>query len=576
MSSASRGPGSTSSPVSSNTKTPHADYTDLHHAHGNHANMLPENSNSLLNSCIGRVLGPHNHALWSNSTDAVQNLFVALGMLKSPSEDMDGTITQVFTEIGVSSAVIAESCVHTPKEFWKVSDVFIQALSTAPVASESFSTIIESFEAIGKWCVRKDPQSSVALFCDFALLKVPTTVLQNPGKRTGVLRAMYAFSPPGTTSHVQCIKRLQAALPNIFDFISCLSVLAPFETNVDAALLDLYMYYVAIGLAHPNPKLRACSVFIMASLLPMSSSQATDVINLLPEIRRLSEEEVWWETRVYLLQLAGGLLHTYSVRGPASEIEDTAICEASLAVIKQLFTPKASRTIKLMGMVRLCNVVGFSDELAQILLNVLCSLSKVDRALLLSPPGQGSYILPSSNGTPFAVVPITGKWSAVTFAQAIVNRVKTGSLDRMEASLMHVFSATVDAACRGQRGFPTVLTDSWIDVFTNIKEYIYVGLCDPECAQHATYVLSNYLMYSSLRGETFLDQRLIGALRLLYPSDGSGNKFCQSIVENMFRVAFGADTSFEAAVLNTLELFQKNFSAQYSASSLQRLAKEFN
>ena len=67
-----------------------------------------------------------------------------------------------------------------------------------------------------------------------------------------------------------------------------------------------------------------------------------------------------------------------------------------------------------------------------------------------------------------------------------------------------------------------ILDAEWCDVFSSLKDYICVALCDPDACQFSGYILSNYIMFSDLRGVAIQDQSFLGSLKLLYPMDGTG------------------------------------------------------
>jgi len=60
------------------------------------SSTLAENSTSVLNSCIGRIMGPENHPSWSMNADPTQNYLTALDYLRLGGEDMDALLAEVI------------------------------------------------------------------------------------------------------------------------------------------------------------------------------------------------------------------------------------------------------------------------------------------------------------------------------------------------------------------------------------------------------------------------------------------------------------------------------------------------
>lgn len=544
--------------------------------------LVPENSNSLLNACIGRILGPQNYSMWSNVHDPTTNLQGALDALKDPKQvSIDDTITEVFQEISSSAALIADSCTYTPKQFWKVADLFVYAISTAPSSCKAFHFIIESFETIGKWIVRKDPKGSIALFFDFAMFKLAGVLVSNPMKRKGVLRVMYGFSPVEISSHITCIKRLQTIVTNIPDFILCLAVIVSLETEVDPNLLELFMYYAMIGLSSPSPKLRAASLYMLATLLPLPITGTTDLtLSLLPLLTRCSQEENWWESQGHLLSLCGGLYTTFSQGGPSTESRDTEILNGVLNIVRNLLSPKFTRTIKMIGVSKLAAAVKshndskLSDDLSVIFLTALCSLEKADRCFLLSVSHVTPYSLPTSSGISFIIEPVALKWSPTTVARVIKSRILDSSNDRMDSAQLHILAGAIATAYRNKKTRSHENDQFWIEIFTSLKEFIYDNICDPESCEYAAQILKTYVCHSPLSGTAVRDSKFLARLRILYPIDGSGSKYCQKVIESMLKEIYNSDAANERIVIDVLEQFARTYAAQFSSSSLSRLSKE--
>ena len=327
----------------------------------------------------------------------------------------------------------------TPKQFWRVADVYINAIIIAPSNSMSFLAASEGFQSLGRWIAHKDPRGSLALFCDFALTKMTSVLANNPLKRLGILKMLHAFSPNDIPSHIQCIKRLQAVVPNITDFIHCLTILATQESTLDASLLDLYVYYASIGLSHPSPKLRAGALAVLSTLLSQNGAGtgSTDIIiALVPTFIQLSRQDMWWEIQAHLLTLAGGLLELcggQQGREPATE-QDALLSDSALEIVNSILTVRASACTKQWGLVALAASTSCGEPVTSIYVNTLLALAPAERAFLLGLRQSGGGLanaaggglagarsaakgvyskripLPASSGIPFVLEPVTFRW----------------------------------------------------------------------------------------------------------------------------------------------------------------------
>lgn len=588
---------------------------------GNH---LAENALSTLNTCISRVMRPNCHPAWNNLADPYQNFFSALS-LQSRSKEYDSLIAEALVEMKLSSHLLASSCIVTPKQFWKVADLFVNALILSPFNSSAFESAVDAFSALGIAVTQRDPQSSLATFCDFALYKLSNTLTLNAYKRLGILRVLHTFTPADTQSHVQSIKRLQTMVIDLDAFIHCLTILATQETTLDDLMIDLYIYYANIGLSMPNPKLRAGTIAMLSSLLPKAEHL---VIPLLGQLEQLAEHETWWETRAHLLSFCRAILDNNANKkmdrdsrdgrvdhrgsnyynevqeeskygdngGSSSSIPEVM---ASVArIMGSIFHPEMPENIRMWGLVSLASSTFYSEEIVDSCLKVLRSLKDDNRKFLLNlltndqtegnkkrgPSDTYRKIdLPSSSGIPFILQPITTSWDSPSIVTAILQSVTgEGASDRLATSDMQTLHACVKCAesVSGGNESPMPLDGIWLDFYSKMKDFVIVALCDSECALSAVGVLSCYIFSSSLGEKILSEGRFTGVLRLLYPTTVSTLKAnlttCQFITESFLKNVFTAGKRYEVATHSLISQFAKNYPTQYEkAPGLQRLLKEF-
>ncbi|CAM9629518.1 unnamed protein product, partial [Ectocarpus fasciculatus] len=403
--------------------------------HGRGRDMAAENSSSLLNTCIARVINPENVPRWHGGLEPIQNLLSMLDHLRVGGNSTDNLVSAAVREIQSSAGELAESCAITPKQFWKVSDLFVSLLVAAPQNSKAYGAAVECFSHIGYTIAQRDPRSSLSMFCDFALFKLVPTLQSHPRKRIGILQTLLSFSPADSHSHVQSIKKLQDALSGgaggstlseaasqiLPVFISCLTILATLETCLDDVLLDLYLYYSAIALGMSSPRVRAGGIGVLATLYGRARDS---VAQMLPQLCNIAGAEKWWEVHVYLLSLCARVLEG-ELEAPGSTSSDA--CSFALEIIEKLFSENAPKNIKLWGIAVLANAASYSSALTDLYLSTVLTLSSADRKFFLglnkevasSQYGYRVLDLPSSSGIPFTLDTVSQRWNRLTMVEAI-------------------------------------------------------------------------------------------------------------------------------------------------------------
>jgi RNA recognition motif-containing protein len=198
--------------------------------------------------------------------------------------------------------------------------------------------------------------------------------------------------------------------------------------------------------------------------------------------------------------------------------------------------------------------------------------------------------LPSSTGIPFVLKPVTLSWDPLVVARSIEASVvgasaatSSPSADRLTAAqvqTLHACVHTVEQRASHSTMPEDTLSGPWLELFTSLKDYIFVCLCDPDCAMSAVGLLSSYLFGSSLRDSLLQDSRFVGSLRLLYPlssDEEQHNRPCQFILESFLRDIFSAGKPFDTMAHQVVASFAKNYTNQYEKSmSLQKLLKELS
>lgn len=600
--------------------------------------LLPENTLSLINSCIGRILNAESYPNWSSLNDPYSNFLSALSEFIDPHGDrspdssllpLDRLLADALGELQLSAAMFADSCAVTPKQFWKLSDLYCTVINEAPSDALTYTSAINGFKTLGIFLVQRDPQSSLSLFVDFALLKLVHTLTHNANKRTGILELLYSFSLPSAHAHVQCIRRLQTAVPDLSMFVSCLSILSTMETQLDAVLVDLYSYYSSIALGMCSPKVRAGAVLTLQSIVAFDPAIVAASIPILEELVDPDKcgGVVWWELQVNTIAFCGKFLKiqkdkewnegslkerrpegksNYSSQDKAED--EQKIAEACIScehiLFKILDSNALSPIILLLSTVDLAGTVGYSDEFDRLytdLLNRITDPAKLQFILGLDLSVPISEELPtislpiaSSTGLPCIITPVIEMWDPHAIASTVEALAVDESTDQLSLfDLQLLQSAVLSQVNNSSRSGGVsdddytsssssyALNSHWVGTFKNCKRFIFVAFCDPIRAGHAAAVVSLYLFHSELKESILSDPFFTNTFKLLYGTDSTfvaNDQMldCQSIFELFLRDTFSAGPPYNAAVFHALQQVAKTSPAVFANSAtLQKMLKEF-
>lgn len=580
-----------------------------HQSSGGNSGLMPENSLSLLNSCIARVMNADTLPSWSHHSDPFNNFLATISVLSSvyPPNNapmLNELICNSFSEINLSAQAVAESCAVTPKQFWKVSDLFTAAIISLPHDSSGYENAVSVFESIGQYLTDIDPSNSVTLFCDFSLFKMSNTLLRNPLKRRGILRLLHAFAPSDVHSHVQCIKRLQSMVSELSVFIHCLTILASNESQMDDLLLDLYSYYATIGLAQPSPKIRAGSIAVLSCLLPRAES----IVALsLPQLELSLQTENWWEVHTNLINLCGSFLalqrpgvswHDGSrVTEPGGDESIATGTQAALRILRSLLQQgvkegRVSHHLIIWGASCLAPALGQSDELNNMFMATLDQVSVDELTYLLGNNSNGAVgsgaaaarpsktrtiPLPSSSGAPMCITPINNTWDPRALLSTFEGIATGNAQDRYTLVQIQVLNAVISSQVRNAGDEEDALVGKWSDSFQKMRTFIFTAFCDADCAPSAIAIVTAFVFGSQNKEAILLDPRFCALFKLLY-SDAAPNEnlvACQFLFESFLRDMHSVGAPYAGAVVSIIGQFAKSSAAIFAQSqSIQKLKKE--
>jgi len=190
-------------------------------------------------------------------------------------------------------------------------------------------------------------------------------------------------------------------------------------------------------------------------------------------------------------------------------------------------------------------------------------------------------------GEPFSVSPVIGGWKPLALARMIEARALSEQAPRLGGAateiLLAAVTAQVNKPAAGGGIVEEALVGQWIDVFSALKELIFVGLCDPASAVPASALVQSFLFNSPLREAVLQEAKLSAAMRLLYSAssssasaaDAEAAAFCQGVFEAMIGDIAAQGYPFDGMAQRLLVSFSKSAAPVFDKSpTLQRLLRE--
>lgn len=449
-------------------------------------------------------------------------------------------VTAVFQELQTKCIPTVVNTMHqSPREFWVLLSTLLPAV--AANHSEGRSAALGSFlSAVGMKAVEKDPRGTWEMFVDFGLTKAAALLQKSKPARAAILQIIYSFCPNDVAPHIAAIKALQDALGDQQTFMHCLAVLVTLESAFNEDMLDLYLYYCVIGLGMPSQQLRAACL----SILPIAANQNPELVLSKLDMLEQAGNGDWWEVHAQLVVVYASLLDVMDT--------DNAQAEQVYMLLNKTIARCSNPDVLKIALSHLAPCLGPHPRLGQLYAKILFDIPNV----MLSGNGNIPGLLNDSNihalSLPsdmpvnhYRLVSIPSEWHASTVAAGVASELRSRGLVNLSVQHLEVLHACL----RGGIGADD--REAWTGVFGEIKDFLYVALCDVDVCGVCIEVLR--ALFSDLESAEIKTSFEIMAksLKLLYPD---GDEVCRSAV-----------ASFLSEVMNMSADYKEVLSAELGA-----------
>eukprot|EP00941_MAST-03F_sp_MAST-3F-sp1_P001534 g1534.t1 len=455
--------------------------------------------------------------------------------LVSTNDVDEDTTVAVFEALAVEEVTsrAANACIQSPVNYYKVSRTYCTALAVLSASSSGFDAAVMAFRRLGLAMVEADSRTTLELFSDYTLsLPRFKKLCDMSEKRQSLMEVVYSFVEDNPTAHIEAIRSLKDSLEGDMEsFVFCLADMIRLERKFNDHLLDLYSYYFVIGIGKASARLRAACISMMAVFVEHKKGVA---MKLLPKLRALTNDP-YWEVRAQLLIVAAPMLRFFDSPSPEQDV--------TTEIVKSILVENCSESVKLIGLNHLLPTLTYeskasSNQCIASLLD-LCTeqtlnMNPMQRDILLS----SEPVMLEVGGGRYELCPVMNVWEPMVIVQQMGKMLAEKQTEYIELEQVELVVAATcsENAKQSMKEEPM----AWKEVFEKdgIKDYIFIALCDPDCCELAVKVVST-LVYGPdlLRDSVLQAESLVGAMRLLFPSQDEGEPFPQETVCAFFTEA---------------------------------------
>ncbi|OMJ85152.1 hypothetical protein SteCoe_13620 [Stentor coeruleus] len=469
-----------------------------------------------------------------------------------------GTINQdfvmaCFENLVKRSAVLADSLVKSAQECEAYAELLFSTIEKIRIDAEHYLSFVKSIKAIGDSMTNLDSSVSRQLFSHFMLTPIVKTTLKSPEKLPILVTLVHSASHSNFSNRLHLVKEVFEASGDNNFLIKVISELLEYDTSFNKELHEYYIYYALLGLLSPSPRVQASAVCALGSIASLNPAV---IIKELPKVEILLTSN-WWETRAQLLRLAGILLpHKSSQQGLLEKI------------IKANFKPTASKNIIRIGLVYLAPCLASNPELCDLYIRCLIHIDPDIRETVLSTDimSKGN-VVKGLFTQKYLLSGAPAMWNAYGVASSLSKFIMDKGLVNLEYCHVEILWACL---------YKPPTNPQWVEVFEELKNYLFVGLEDPEICKGVIGVLKHFMTAPALMTE-ILKQSLptmIKELSLLLANTNDKNVLSQTY-EFIKSIYWGYHSAeLQDFIYKVLKNFAEKYPVLFERSELVEIMNE--
>jgi hypothetical protein len=482
------------------------------------------------------------------------------------------TVAAFFEQMSKRITPISEVILKSPHEFWSFTSLMFPCIEQLPANSETFLHLIEAFSMVAERLAHLDASSSEKLLQDYILPRLAKYIIRLPAKREVLCHLFYSFLPQESAIRLKNVQKLSESLNNTSELIKCLAVLVKYDKEYNEELHDVYIYYALMGLESSSPFIRTSALAIFSQLATLNT---LPILNIVSQLAALAEDD-WWEVKAQVLQCAGTLL---SIVDPDSdELTVRESIQILREIVIQTFKPTQNKTVLRVSLVYLAPALNKHPDLSELYTNSLLAVSDEARHALLEVPPEsesatimeeGVFVLGTSTQR-YKMGGLPLLWNSISIATSLATIVKKQALENLEESHIDILKS-----CMGE---DMNKPDEWKFIFETLKDYLFVGLCDPDICNNVAWIIQklatdenciDFVIASSK--ETF-----VKALNLLFSS--VSDEECMNVTVQLMRSIYKDynNEMLREYVKIVLQSFKDKYPELYSHTPLPSLAEELH
>jgi hypothetical protein len=187
--------------------------------------------------------------------------------------------------------------------------------------------------------------------------------------------------------------------------------------------------------------------------------------------------------------------------------------------VQQIFVVDASQNVIRIGLIYLAPILSKYPELCNRYLEILLNIdAKIREKVLMTNPPPGmefGHVVTGCNSFKYKLTGAPIVWNSVGIARAMDEHVKAHQLQNFEYEHLEITFACLYNDLLAEDG------PVWLGIYENIKQLVFLSLCEPDLCQFASEILKKFFMFETIQSAVLTNsfEVFLKLLSLIYRPD---------------------------------------------------------
>jgi hypothetical protein len=344
-----------------------------------------------------------------------------------------------------------------------------------------------------------------------------------------IAELIYEHTKHDLSLRIKIVQDLKLYLKDEDTLYSMLSYLVAQEESFNEEWFDVFLYYALIGISKSRPNIRAYSLKILNTI---SKFNAEGILDVTQKVKGLSTSN-HWEVKAQCMLFAINILrylraYSYLLKsskeeGGGGENKDSQaannrvgigaanlnidrnyakqLISQNLDIMNNTFGPLAPKAVQKLGIFETQDILNDFKSLYRPYVETFVIIDPDIKNIILGVDDQvkdeAIYLELGNSAENYRVKNNSELLDRVSIARALADYLIENEFEVMEEVHIELLSFSID------QGMESKNHQSWLMIFSKLKEYLFIAICDKDLNSQAIDILHCFFTTEQLKFQIY-------------------------------------------------------------------------